>query len=156
MDLDAVLQYDIPVLHPLAVHFPTALLMAAAFAAAVYAVHGRAFWRGATFLLASLGALGAIAAVRTGETMYRHVEGSPVVEELVGQHELMGRWTLASSVVLVLVLLAVWYLRRGRSPAEREPLALRLIVFASALVVALLVAYTAHIGGVMVWGVRTF
>ena len=82
MGFDTVFQFEIPYLHPLAVHFPLVLLSLAAAAAAAYAVRGTAVWRIATLLLLLLGAPTAYWAAETGETLEEAVEGEPMVDQL--------------------------------------------------------------------------
>jgi uncharacterized membrane protein len=160
MGFDQALQYEIPYLHPLAVHFPLVLLMLAAGAAAGYAVLGTATWRYAVFAFLLLGAPTAYWAQATGHTLEEAVEGEPSVERFVEHHEAAAAWTLRTSVVALLVVggATFWWRRRQRAAADasalqREPLGLRLLVFVPALGAAVLVAYTAHLGGLMVWGV---
>ncbi len=147
--------YEIPVWHPFVVHFPIALLLLGGGVAVVYAATGRTLWRAVTGLLVSVGTLGAWAANATGETLYAHVEGAPIVEELVGRHELFGKWTLALGAAATLVWLGVlaWRRRSGRAFDEPDPLAVRLVLAALVLAAAVLVALTGRLGGVMVWGV---
>ena len=170
--MDLLSQYEIPFLHPLAVHFPLVLLLLGAGAAVFYLVLGRAVWRQAGLVLFALGALGAWAAGETGHTLYRAVEGDPVVEEVVGTHRQSAEATLWSSAaaaaafaLVSLARLRVRLPRRSAPPAEgapppappvrprREPLWGRLLVLLPALLAAGLVAWTAHLGGIMVWGV---
>lgn len=147
--------YEIPVWHPFVVHFPIALLVLGGGVAVAYAATGRALWRAVTGLLVTFGTLGAWAANATGEALYAHVEGTPIVEELVGRHEALGNWTLALSASATLAWLAIliWRRRTGRGVEEPDPLGLRLLVAALALAAAVLVALTGRLGGVMVWGV---
>lgn len=144
---------EIPYWHPVVVHFPIALLLFGAAMAVVYAVVGRAFWRGVTLLAFAVGTLGAWAAVQSGETIHDAVEGTPIVEELVERHEEFGEWALWLGVATSLLLLGieVWNRRANRDAAD--PVALRLAVLALALAAAALVARAGHLGGLMVWGV---
>lgn len=153
MDLHAVLQYELPYLHPVVVHAPPVLLVLAALAAVGYAITGRPAWRWATLLLLVPGALVSWWAVETGEALYAAVEGEPQVEALIGAHRAAAAWTLWASAAAALALLAVtfWQSRRGR--AEPVPLVVRLLPLVPALVAALAVAYAGHVGGLMVWGV---
>lgn len=146
--------YEIPVWHPLVVHFPIALLLLGGVVAVGYAATGRALWRAMTGLLVSAGTLGAWAANATGEALYAHVEGAPIVEELVGRHELLGQWAFVLGVAATLGWLGVsgWWRRSGRD-REPDPLAARLVLAALALAAAVLVVLTGRLGGVMVWGV---
>lgn len=145
----------IPYWHPIAVHFPVALLPFGAVAAAVYAVSGRSLWRTVAFLAFAVGALGAWASVATGEAIYEEMEGTPVVETFVERHEAYGEWALWLSVATVVLLVgaAGWRVRVERTSEETDPLGLRLVVLAFALAAAVLVVLAGHLGGLMVWGV---
>ena len=164
--MDLIAQYEIPFLHPLAVHFPLVLLLLGAGAAGLYLVLGRAVWRQAGLVLFVLGTASAWAAGETGHALEQAVEGDPIVEEVVERHEAGAEWTLWTSALAAALfsLVSAARLRRRRAPVEaegeeappprtREPLWGRLLVAFPALLAALLVAWTAHLGGIMVWGV---
>lgn len=150
--MDAVFQYEIPALHPLAVHFPLALILAAALTALIWCFRGTAFWRNATLLIMALGTIGAACAYFTGDAMKEQSEGVPIVEDLAGLHEEMGLYTLiasaAASVALIVFRLLVSSARTGR-----DPLLSRIAVACLVFTAAALVAWTAHIGAIMTWGV---
>jgi len=138
------------------VHFPVALILVGALAMGVWSVRGTSFWRQCALLLLTLGWIGGIVAYQTGEVMKEHTEGTPIVEELVALHENAAFYALlvTGAVVLALAGLSVWLERRitlERNPPE--PLAARIVLALTALVAAVLIAWTAHIGGTMVWGV---
>lgn len=172
--MDLIAQYEIPFLHPLLVHFPLVLLLLGAGAAGLYLVLGRAVWRKAGLILFALGALSAWAAGETGHALEQAVEGDPIVEQVVGRHEAGAEWTLLASVLAAaafalvsLSRLSLPRLRRRAAEAEdaeadpepmpvrplREPLWGRFLVLIPAWAAAALVAWTAHLGGIMVWGV---
>jgi len=163
--MDLISQYEIPFLHPLVVHFPLVLLLLGAGAAVLYLVFGRAFFRQAGLVLFLLGSVGAWAAERTGGDLYNAVEGDPLVEQVVERHEQGAEWTVWMSVIAALGfgVVSASRIRRPKRPAEgeapapaapvREPLWGRLLVLLPALAAAVLVAWTAHLGGIMVWGV---
>ena len=158
MLFDLLAQYDIPYLHPLAVHFPLVLLLLGAGAAVLYAALGRGVWRQAALVLFALGAVGAFASVQTGGALGQDVEGEPVVEAVLGTHARMADYTLWASVLAALAfggLTLALRRRAGGRPADadREPLVWRVAALVPALAAALLVAYTGHLGGIMVWGV---
>ncbi|MDX1421078.1 MAG: DUF2231 domain-containing protein [Rubricoccaceae bacterium] len=163
MGFESAAEYTVPYLHPLAVHFPLVLLLLAAAAAAAYAALGTGVWRRATLALLLLGVPAAYWAHETGETLEEAVEGEPAVERFVEYHETAASWTLWTSVAALLATAGgtLWWRRRqkervtadpGGAP-RKEPLGLRLLVLVAALAAALLVAYTGHLGGLMVWGV---
>lgn len=154
--MDALFQYEIPVLHPLLVHFPLALFLVAGLCAILWSIRGASFWRRATLMLLTIGMVGGIFAYFTGEALEEQVEGTPIVEELVGLHETFALYTLivAGLGLVMLAGLSLWLERR--TTLERDPpdpLAPRLIVTFVIVAAAVLVAFTAHIGGTMVWGV---
>ena len=155
--MDLLAQYEIPYLHPLAVHFPLVLLLLAGAVGLAYAIRGTALWRRALLVFLALGAATAYWAGETGETLEDDVRGEPMVEAIVDTHEQGAEWTLwaALGALAVAVGVTVW-VRRLPAPtevAQQEPLALRLVLLVVALVPAGLVAWTAHLGGLMVWGV---
>ena len=169
--MEPIAQYEIPFLHPLVVHFPFVMLLLGFGAALAYLVFGRAVWRRAGLVLFAMGTLGAWVAAETGQDLYRAVQGDAVVDSVVRYHQFGAEWTMAmgalASVVFVVVSLArirVRFRRRapeaeGEEPLppppapRREPLWGRLLAVLPAGAAAAAVAYTAHLGGVMVWGV---
>lgn len=155
--MDLLTQYDIPYLHPLAVHFPIATLLLAALAALAYLVRGTAVWRVASMVLLGLGAAAAFWARQTGRALRDDVAGEPMVEAIVETHARAADWTLwAALVALALGAVVTALVRRLPEPTEvgrREPTWMRLVVLGAAGVAALLVAYASHLGGLMVWGV---
>ncbi|MBT8399348.1 MAG: hypothetical protein KJO98_02630 [Rhodothermia bacterium] len=150
--MDQVLQYEIPVLHPIAVHFPIALLVGAAIVAAVWLVRGTGFWRNSLAIISVMGALGAAFAYFTGEAMEEASEGNPIVEEIGEFHETLGLITLIVTLVATIgVGVVAW--TGSRRGMQTDPMVVRLIVFALVAAAAVLVLITGHAGGVMVWGV---
>lgn len=162
MGFDSVFEYSIPYWHPLVVHFPPVLLLLAGGTSAVYAIRGSAVWRRALLVLLSLGALAAYLAERTGEALEDSMEGTPIVDELVGFHQNAAHWTVRASLLALIgtVALTVWWRRNQRTEmvdsggsASKDPLWMRLVLLLLACAAAALAAYTAHVGAVMVWGV---
>jgi len=150
--METLFQYEIPVWHPLVVHFPIALILVAALTTLVWGVRGTSFWRRCALLLFTLGMGGAVFAYKTGEAMKEQSEGSPIVEELVGWHEDLALYTLVVTGVTLAAMAGLsWWLERRT--ALQDPLAARLALALAALAAAVLVAWTAHVGGTMVWGV---
>lgn len=147
--------YDIPVWHPFVVHFPIALLLLGGAVAVAYLVTGRGLWRAVTGLVVGTGALGAWVANATGEAMYTHVEGTPIVEELVGRHESLGAWAMWVGAAAFLAWLGVslWRWRTANDRPARDPIGLRLLVAVPAVTSAILVVLTGRLGGLMVWGI---
>lgn len=163
--MEILTQYEIPYLHPLAVHFPLVLLLLGAGAAVMYLVFGRGGWRRAGLVLFVLGTLGAWAAERSGHDLYAAVEGDPIVEEIVGPHRDGAVGTVWTSLAAALAfgVVSAARLRKPTLPPEvealpprttpREPVWGRVLVLIPALAAAALVAWTSHLGGLMVWGV---
>lgn len=150
--MDAVFDYRIPVLHPLAVHFPLSLLLVSALAALVWMFRGTSFWRQCTAFLILLSVPTALVAYLTGDVMEERSEGVPIVDELVDLHEKMALYTLIAAGVAALamsVMLAMSY-RRGQ--LVRDPIVARVGVGLLIMLAAALVAWTAHIGATMTWG----
>jgi uncharacterized membrane protein len=151
--METVFQYKIPVLHPLAVHFPVSLLLLAGVPALAWLVRGTVFWRQCTLFVLASGVAGALVAYFTGEAMEEQSEGVPIVDELVGLHEDMALYTVIVAC-LALAGFAWAALRSRRIPdGQPEPLWMRLTLALAVFAAAVLVAWTAHIGSTMVWGV---
>ena len=154
--METVFQYEIPVLHPVAVHFPVALILMAAVATGVWVFRGTAFWRQCALFLLTFGLIGGIVAYQTGEAIEEHTEGTPIVEELVDMHEDTAFYALllTGAVLLAMAGLTLWRDRRITLERKRhDPLWARILLALATIAAALLIAWTAHIGGTMVWGV---
>ncbi|MFN3597838.1 MAG: DUF2231 domain-containing protein [Rubricoccaceae bacterium] len=149
-DLSLLRDYTIPYLHPLAVHFPLVLLPLAAGAALVFAVRGTDVWLRAATILLGLGAAAALWARQTGEVLEEAVEGEPMAALFLEAHERGANATLAAAALALVLAALVWQRARARGAV---PLGLRVAVLAGAVLAALAVAYTGHLGGLMVWGV---
>jgi len=151
--LDQLLQYSIPVLHPVVVHFPVALGVVAVFFAAGWLVRNNMFWFKATLWLHIMAGIGAILALRTGEAMEEQSEGIAIVDELVHLHETTAEraaWVLGVSIVWMFV--AYWMTNRDTLHSGARGW-VRAVTFLLALAAALLLGLTGHIGGLMSWGV---
>jgi len=133
-------------LHPLVVHFPIALLLAAALAEALGALRGRPGSSPAARYCVALGALGALAAAFTGWQRAEGFAALPGTESHVDIH----RWLAiaATSCALPLAVLGWW--SRERAPGARAGglAAFRL----GLLLCAVLVSVAAHFGGTLVYG----
>jgi uncharacterized membrane protein len=90
-------------LHPILVHAPVTLLILSVF----FEVAGRAldadWWRRAAFALLVMGALGAAAAVVTGNAAGDAAERQGVAEQPVDSHENAGKLTLVLAAAAVVV-----------------------------------------------------
>ena len=128
-------------LHPVLVHFPIALILAAAAAEIAAMCTRRAAWR--TIAVANLragaamGALTAIAGWGLASTSF--VEPS----RLLSWHRWAG--VTGSTIAIVAALLS----RRSRVGSGRTELAYRAALFAAAAIIAV----AGHLGGTLVWGV---
>ena len=151
--MDLSLPYELPYLHPAVVHLPVAILLAAGGVACGYVVAGTRAWRHVLLGLLVAGAATSWVARETGGELADAVEGEPQVEDLLGAHARAARWTYGFALIGAIAALAMAIDGRRRAPSQRDPLAVRLVLLLPALAAALLVAYTAHVGGLMVWGV---
>jgi uncharacterized membrane protein len=126
--------------HPLLVHFPIALVLAAAVAELVVIATSRTAWR--TVAVANIRA-GAAIGVVTAITGWLFA-GTPVVD--VGPSLEWHRWLgLAAAVGAIGAALLSLPLHVS---ARRSPFVYRVMLFTTAL----LVAITGHLGGTLVWG----
>lgn len=170
--MEIITQYEIPFLHPLVVHFPLVLILLGAAVAGLYLLFGSRALRVAGLTLFVLATASAWFAQETGPALYRAVEGDPLVEEVIEAHRDGASWTVWTSAFAMLAfgVVSAARLRPRRRPAaaagegaeapapeprrpRREPLWGRLLVAVLAFAAAAFVAWTAHLGGLMVWGV---
>ena len=150
--MDYITQYEIPYFHPVVVHFPVAMLVAATLFALLWSVRGHARWFTVYASMHFIGTIGAIAAFLTGETIEEDTEGVPIVEELVHTHELYGKISMILAICVSLVILYILY-ARSRNRQWVTGRGVRSGVLILAIITAITVGMTAHIGGIMVWGV---
>ncbi|MGQ0553220.1 MAG: DUF2231 domain-containing protein [Planctomycetota bacterium] len=128
-------------MHPLFVHFPIALLLAAALAEALAMLRGKKSPAAATAFCVRLAAAGAMLAAWSGWGNAEFGAPLPGTEENIEIHRWLGVATLS-----VASLLALASLRAGTSPAAANLLRWGLFVAAP------LVAVTGHFGGTLVYG----
>ncbi|NNF03720.1 MAG: hypothetical protein HKN17_04560 [Rhodothermales bacterium] len=151
--MDQIFDYTIPVLHPVVVHFPIALSVAAAVCAWVWLASDRVVWLQAVFYLSAGAFAGAVAAWLTGEEMEEQSEGVSIVETFVETHEALGLWSMISlGVVAAVAVLTIRYVRHDASRAGAAPV-VRWTMAVLVTAAAVLIGVTAHFGGIMVWGV---
>jgi uncharacterized membrane protein len=135
-------------LHPAVVHFPIVLILLGAAAAIVAAI-----WRGGQLprfaaLLLALGALGAWAAVESGESGGGLLEkGTPRMETLVDEHETWAKRTLA--ITILAAVAAAGSVVAGRWPRIARAVAVVAAVASAAAAYA--VYETGHRGGALVY-----
>ncbi len=149
--MDAVFDYYIPQLHPLAVHFPISLVLVACVAALGWAVQGKAYWFRATWLLMTTGFIGALFAYFTGDAMYEQSEGTPMVDLLVDHHEQVALFAVIANGVSWAVCSLIGLSRRAK--LDEQPASIRWGLGVIVLITAILITWTSHVGGTMVWGV---
>ena len=131
-------------LHPLLVHFPIALVLAAAASEFVVIATPRQAWRSVAVANIRAGAAMAIVTAITGWLFASSplVDPSPSLE----WHRWVGTAGAAGAIGAALLSL------RLPVPARRSAFVYRLTLF----VTALLVAITGHLGGTLVWGAGFF
>ncbi|MEJ5252887.1 MAG: hypothetical protein HPY54_02875 [Chthonomonadetes bacterium] len=148
--------YQIPILHPVLVHFPIAFLLLAAVTALAWLGWGTRFWRNVTLILLIAGFAGGLGAYFTGEAAEEFAEGSARVEQFGKQHESFALLTLMTAGLALFLLAGYVGVTRRMSPSdnpgEKDMLMARVVVAVLAVASAVLVARTGHLGGLMVWG----
>lgn len=148
--------YQIPILHPVLVHFPIAFILLAALTALAWLGWGTRFWRNVTLILLIAGFVGGLGAYFTGEAAEEFGEGNARVEQFGKQHESMALLTLVASGLALFVLAAYTGASRrlvsSSNAEERDMPMVRVVVAILTVAAAVLVARTGHLGGLMVWG----
>ena len=91
--MQEILQYQIPYLHPLAVHFPLTLLIMAGITGALWGLRDAAFFLKTGVFLSGFGFSGALFAYLTGEAFEESMEGDPMVAQVAALHEKFGLYT---------------------------------------------------------------
>ncbi len=128
--------------HPMFVHFPIALLIAAGlFTILALFVNKEAFLKTAFWMLVS-GSLGSIAAVITGHMSEEKIKMTPAIHNILEIHETIGFIIMVSSILLV-----IWFIVRR---ADLNKLEHSLIAFIFVIVAGLL-SYQGFLGGEMVY-----
>lgn len=127
--------------HPLLVHFPVALFLAAALAEGLYALRRRPAYVPCVRFCLALGAAGALAGALLGWAAAFERSFPDELVEIAFRHRWLGTITATGGAL-------VWALSRRASAPGASRVALRL----GLLVLALLVAVTAHLGGELAWG----
>lgn len=131
-------------LHAMLVHFPIAFLIAAlAFDVVGFARRKESFFSAALYVQ-TLGVLGAIAAVLTGNRAEEPVEAIAGIEPLLERHELLGQIVLYAGLAVLAVRLVLVF-RRSFSQGMKG------LIVGLSLGLAVLVGLTAFYGGQMVY-----
>jgi uncharacterized membrane protein len=128
--------------HPMVVHFPVALTMAAALAEALFLAFHRPTFEAAGRFLSVLAAPAAMVAVTLGGMAAASHEFPAEMLPTLGRHRALA---LTTTVLLISALVTSELGRRGR---PRLLLAYRLLIFAAALTVGV----TGYFGGDLVYG----
>lgn len=141
-------------LHPIAVHFPIALLLVApafVLAALMLRQDRRGLSRAALMLLL-LGTAGAWLAVSTGEAAEERAEGLPGVEEVLHEHEEGGEGSRLYFTGLTLFYAGIVFLPSllKREPSRALYGGLHAVFLVLYLVAAIDLANVAHLGGRLV------
>lgn len=148
--------YQIPILHPVLVHFPIAFILLAALTALVWLGWGTRFWRNVTLILLIAGFIGGLGAYFTGEAAEEFGKGNARVELFEKQHESMALFTLVATGLALFVLAAYTGVSRRLLPSndhdEKDMPMVRVVIAVLVITAAVLVARTGHLGGLMVWG----
>jgi uncharacterized membrane protein len=147
--------YEIPILHPLVVHFPIAFLFLAALTSLIWLAGGAPFWRNVMLILLIAGFVGGLGAYFTGGAAEKFAEGSRRLELFGEQHETLALLTLVAAGLALFVLsayLGAYTRRLPTQPGDKDLMAVRIIVTVLVLAAAVLVGRTGHLGGLMVWG----
>ena len=139
-------------LHPVAVHFPVALLLVAPLFVLVAALSRSRGWFAAALLLMALGTAGAWVAVGTGEEAAEQVESQPDLHRAAEAHGEMAETARALFTTLTLayaaLVIAPWALRR--KPHRLAELAAHGAFLAVYAASAVYLAQVAHKGGMLV------
>ena len=128
--------------HPMVVHFPVALTMAAALAEALFLAFHRPTFEAAGRFLTVIAAPAAMVTVGLGWMAEASQQFPPEIQPFVERHETMA---LTTTGLLIAALAASELGRRGR---PRLLLAYRLLIFAAAATVGV----TGYFGGDLVYG----
>jgi uncharacterized membrane protein len=131
-------------LHPIVVHFPIALIITGFAADTAYLIYKKEIClRKAGFYLMVLGALGALAALLTGELFMAH-PGEGDLARMFEKHE-TGAW-----ITLVTIWIGVLF-RIYLVVKKKENSSLKWVVYTLYCAAFAAVAVTGHLGGYMVW-----
>lgn len=152
--MEILAQYEIPYLHPLMVHFPLVMILLGGGTAAMWLIRATEVWKNVTTWLFGLSMVFSIASKQTGETLADSMEGEALLKTVLEAHEQGADLTVLLNVLIVVVLLFVWFSGRFTQTKRFENATwLRGLLAVLALAAAVMVAYTAHLGGIMTWGV---
>lgn len=129
--------------HPLAVHLPIALALAAAIAELLYQVRGQPGARAAARFTIAGAALGAVPATLLG-WFAASSDGHPGLEAVLAWH----RWLGTTAMVLLITSCVILEAIHRRQPSRR----LRFLPMLLLVSVGALVGVVGHLGGMLVFG----
>lgn len=135
---------DIATLHPLVIHFPIALLISALAFDLVGVLWRREAFSSAAYYALLIGALGAVAAVLTGNQAEEAAERLAGIEPVLELHQKLGQVTMWAALAAVALR---WYLIRRQPLAQR----LRVLLLGISLALAVLVGVGGYYGGQLVY-----
>jgi uncharacterized membrane protein/mono/diheme cytochrome c family protein len=138
--------------HPLAAHTPIALLMAAAIAEIVYLRHPAPALSGAARFCVVLGAMGAVATAALGWAW----AASSEVTRSAGLETHRWAGTIAGIATIPVAILGEWGARRAHHEGRKWHGMSRWAFRITVIGIAGLVGFTAHLGGILVWGPEIF
>lgn len=129
--------------HPLAIHFPIALLFIPALLEFIGIFRRKVTYPDATFVCLAAGAFGALVSAALGWADAASLQFGPEDAAILATHRWIGTFVAVSSVAAALLLAG---LRGGRFPA------LKRAYLGTLFVTALAVGVGAHFGGILVYG----
>lgn len=136
---------DTATLHPMLVHFPIALIIAAFAFDLAALVTRRPSFSSAALYTSALATLGAVAAYMSGEPAEEAAERIPGIEAVLERHEDLGKLLMFAAIALLAIrLVIVW--RRWH-----EQVAARAVTAALSLGLVFLVGVTGFYGGKLVY-----
>lgn len=136
---------DTATLHPMLVHFPIALIIAAFAFDLAALVTRRPSFSSAALYTSALAALGGVAAFLSGNAAEEAAERIPGIEALLERHEDLGKILMAAAIALLVIRLVVLW--RG----WHERVAAQALVAALSLGLVFLVGATGFYGGKLVY-----
>jgi len=131
-----------PNIHPIAVHFPIALLVTAVICDFLFLIYKKDRYSEAGTILTIAALIGAVLAVVSGLLAEESVKVSSAAEEIIESHELFGFISLGALSVLAVVRIAL------RDNLKKLSI---VILFICGLASAGVVGYCAYLGGELVY-----
>ena len=133
--------------HPVTVHFPIALLIAALFSEILGAIFPHRRFREAARVLVNLGAPMAVIAASLGWATGLFAKYPGELEQVLSTHRLLGTSTAILALTTLILLESYW---------RKQTSSLRSAYLAALVLTALLVGITGHFGGTLIHGTEHF